>query len=119
MTTNNAVTFQEKTSRFWILSLVTEVRSDGVYVRLAPVERTFRRLETTEIESYRVVEYSPTTYQGWHWGLHRTSTGHLIYRLRGTRGVEITHRDGTRWFVGSSRPDELLAAVDQLVDPDE
>ena len=119
MTTNNAVTFQEKTSRFWILSLVTEVRSDGVYVRLAPIERAFRRLEFGAIDSVRVVEYSPTTYQGWHWGLHRTSTGHLVYRLRGNRGVEITRQDGTRWFVGLSRPDELCASVDQLVGPDE
>ena len=114
MTTNNPVTFQEKTRRFWILSLVIKVRSDGGYVRLAPIERTFRHLEFEAIDSVKVVEYSPTTYQGWHWGLHRTSTGHLVYRLRGSRGVEITHRDGARWFVGSSRPDELHGAVEQL-----
>lgn len=64
MTTTNAVAFREKTRRFWILSLVTEVRSDGVYVRLAPIERSFRHLGAAAIESASVVAYSPTIYQG-------------------------------------------------------
>lgn len=110
------VAFREETRRLWVLELVIEVRADGVFVRLGPIQRSFRRVPAGRIESVQATAYAATTYSGWHWGLRRTPGGHTVYRLYGGRGVEITRTDGTRVFVGSRRPDELAAAIERVVE---
>lgn len=110
------VLFREITRRFLFLTLVTEVRSDGVYVRLGPVERSFRTLSPAEIRSVEVASYAATDYGGWHWGRRRTADGDVVYRLRGGRGVELGLEDGSRWFVGSQREAQLKAAVEDASD---
>lgn len=64
-TDTSAPNYRETTKRFWILRLITEVHPDGVYVRLAPMHRSFRHIPTSGIETVTVTTYSPATYGGW------------------------------------------------------
>ena len=107
----DAPRFREVTERFWILRLVTEVRSDGLYVRLEPFQRAFRHLPPERIREIRATSYSAMDFGGWHWGVRRTPGGNTVYRLRGSRGVAVTQPDGTTWFVGSQRPTEFETAL--------
>lgn len=104
--------YREVTSRFWILRLVTEARVDGLYVRLEPLQRSFRRIPVDRIKEVHVETYSARAYGGWHWGLRRTPSGNTVYRLRGSRGVEVTLTDGTRWFIGSQHPSRLKSSLE-------
>lgn len=106
--------FREVTERFWMLRLVTEVRMDGLYVRLDPFQRTFRHLPPERIREARATSYSATEFGGWHWGLRHTPGGNTVYRLRGSRGVAVVQPDGTTWFVGSQRPAEFEAALAEV-----
>ena len=103
--------FREVSERFWMLRLVTEVRADGLYVRLHPFERTFRHLPPERIQEARATSYSAMDFTDWHWGLRHTPGGNTVYRLRGNQGVAVTQPDGTTWFVGSERPAELEASL--------
>lgn len=109
--------FRETTERFGVLRLVTEVRPDGLSVRLEPIQRSFRTLPANRIRAARVASYAASTYAGWHWGVRRTPGGNTVYRLRGDRGVELVLADDTRWFVGSGHPEELAAAVERIHTP--
>lgn len=111
---HDAKPFREVTERFWMLRLVTEVRSDGLYVRLEPFQRTFRHLPPERIREIRATSYSAMDFGGWHWGLRRTPGGNTVYRLQGSRGVAIVQPDGTIWFVGSRRPAELEAVLAEI-----
>ena len=113
-TARDATRFREMTERFWMLRLVTEVRSDGLYVRFEPFQRTFRHLPPEQIREARTTSYSATDFGGWHWGMRHTPGGNTVYRLRGGRGVAVTQPDGTTWFVGSRRPAELEAALAEI-----
>jgi hypothetical protein len=113
----DATLFKEVTERFLVLRLVTEVGADGLSVRLEPFQRTFRHLPRERIREVRAASYSATDYGGWHWGLRRTPGGNTVYRLRGSRGV-VVRSDGTEWFVGSQRPAELEAALEEVVSDD-
>ena len=113
-THQDPIRFREVTERFWMLRLVTEVRADGLYVRLDPFQRTFRHLPSERIREVRATSYSATDFGGWHWGLRYTPGGNTVYRLRGSQGVAVTHPDGTTWFVGSQRPTELEAALAEV-----
>lgn len=107
-------TFRETTDRFWILRLITEVREDGVYVRLGPLQRSFRRIPPDQIRDVSATSYAATTYGGWHWGMRRTLSGNTVYRLRGDGGVEVVRTNGERWFIGSQRPAELKSAIERI-----
>lgn len=104
--------YREVTRRFLILRLVTEVQDDGLYVRLGPLQRSFRRIPADQIEEVHVATYSARTYGGWHWGVRQTPGGNTVYRLRGSRGIEVTLTDGTRWYIGSSHPSRLKSSLE-------
>lgn len=106
--------YRETTERFWFLRLITEVREDGIHVRLEPLQRSFRQIRPDEIQEAVVTSYGATTYAGWHWGVHRTPSGNTVYRLRGDQGVEIRLKTGARWFIDSQRPEELESAITEI-----
>lgn len=110
--------YRETTERFRVLRLVTEVRDDGIYLRLGPVQRSFHRIPFRDVDEVRVTTYSATTYGGWHWGSHSSLGGNTAYRLRGDRGVELVLTDGTRIFVGSQQPTDLETAITRAAGPE-
>lgn len=106
--------FRETTERFWLLQLVSEVREDGIYVRLEPLQRSFQRIRPGAIRDVTVTTYAATTYAGWHWGVRKTPGGNTVYRLRGNRGVEIELENGRRWFIGSKHPKAFASAIKRI-----
>ncbi|MFD1512511.1 hypothetical protein [Halomarina rubra] len=93
----------------WSLSLTTEVRNDGLYIQLWPLQRSFQRVPWTAIESAEAVRYRPLREYG-GWGI-RWRPGTVAYSVSGSRGVFVS-RDGDRdILVGSERPDELETAI--------
>lgn len=116
ITSDDEPHYRETTERFWLFQFVTEVREDGVYIRVFPIHRSFRQIPRSEIESASATTYSPESYSGWHWGVRQSLGGNTVYRLRGDRGVELRLTDSTRIFVGSETPTELEAAIHRIVD---
>jgi len=88
--------------------LYTEVRDDGVYVKFAPLHRSFRRIRFGDIEDVQATGYSPLRYGGW--GIRWRPSG-IAYTVSGASGVRLARTTGDSVFVGSDRPDELLAAI--------
>jgi len=88
--------------------LYTEVRDDGVYVKFAPLHRTSRRISLSELADIQATGYSPLRYGGW--GIRWRPSG-IAYTVSGTSGVRLERTNGRSVFVGSDRPDELLAAI--------
>ena len=103
--------YRETTERFWVLQLVTEVREGGIYIRLKPLQRSFRRIRPGDVRHVSVTSYEATTYAGWHWGIHQSPSGNTVYRLRGDQGVEIELENGEHWFIGSQRPEALVSEI--------
>lgn len=115
MSGSDQVLYQETQTRFLILRLEVTVTENGVSFRLSPIPRTFT-LPARLIDDVRVAPYSSRTYGGWHWGYNKTSNGNTVYRLRGSRGVEIIRMDGTRTFVGTRNPEGLRDAISQITE---
>lgn len=94
-----------------VLKLVTEVRDDGLYVRIFPLP--FRRISWDEIESYYVRTYRPIREYG-GWGMRLGISG-KAYNARGNRGVQLILRSGHRVLLGSQMPESLEAAIANFV----
>lgn len=91
--------------------LETEVRADGIYVKMRPLHRSFRRIAWADVERCESTVYSPLREFG-GWGI-RWAPGKLAYNVSGNRGVRIERTDGRDVLIGSRRPEELLGAIEK------
>ncbi|WP_321170538.1 hypothetical protein [Halobaculum limi] len=95
------------------LRLQTEVRADGIYLKMWPLHRSFRHIPWSEIERYEATEYRPLRDFG-GWGL-RWAPGKIAYNVSGTEGVWIERTDGRAVLVGSQRAEEFARGIDEAV----
>jgi hypothetical protein len=101
---------RESRRAFLALGPVTEVRPDGLYVRLGPLQGRLRHVPSEGTAAVGVDSYSAADHGGWHWGVRTSLSGDRIAsRVRGDRGVTVRRTDGSEPFVGSGRPGELAA----------
>lgn len=93
-----------------VATLTTEVRDEGVYVKFTPFHRSFRRIPFSDLADVQATGYSLLRYGGW--GIRWSPSG-IAYTVSERSGVRFERESGKSVFVGSSRPDELIAAVQE------
>jgi hypothetical protein len=93
---------------FWI-KMITEVRSDGLYVRFFPFRFS---VSWSELRKYEVRTYNPILDYG-GWGV-RYGFGGMAYNVSGNSGVQLELTNGKRVLIGSQQPDELVKAIDTV-----
>ena len=92
--------------------LTTEVREDGLYLRFFPFHLSFRPIAFEHIKRCRVRTYKPIREYG-GWGIRYKPGGGRAFNVYGNRGVQLTMINGKKILIGSQRPEELLAAIQQ------
>lgn len=93
------------------IRLTTEVRNDGIYIKMWPLHQTFRRISWSEIERYEVKTYNPIREFG-GWGI-RWAPGEMAYNVSGNRGVWIQCKNGRTILIGSQRAEDFIRAIDE------
>ncbi len=100
---------------FFILKLETEVRSDGLYVRFYPMHIHFKKFTGQDLAEFYSRTYRPILEYG-GWGIRCSFTGKgKAYNVSGNKGVQLVLTNGKKLLIGSQRPDELAAAIDQML----
>lgn len=92
---------------FLVLKLVTEISTDSVTIRFAPLRTT--TIPFDQIVGVEVREFRPIRDFG-GWGI-RAAKGVRAYLVSGDRGVQISTLDGRQLLIGSQQPEELEAAL--------
>lgn len=98
---------------FYSLYLQTEVRADGIYFKMWPLHRSFRRISWSEIERYESRRYRPLREFG-GWGI-RWAPGKLAYNVSGNRGIWIEQTNGRAILIGSQDSENFVEAIDEVV----
>lgn len=98
---------------FLFCRLVTEVRTDALYVRFVPFHLRPVRIEYTTITSCLAVNYSPLRDYG-GWGVRYSRSG-KAYNVSGNLGVRLEFTTGAPLLIGSAHPVELAAAIQQAM----
>jgi hypothetical protein len=93
------------------MKLVTEVRSDGVYVRFFPFHLAFKKFKYSDIASYKAVHYSALRDYG-GWGIRYGLNG-KAYNISGNDGIMLEFQNGKHLLIGSQRTHEFLLALEQ------
>jgi Family of unknown function (DUF6141) len=94
------------------LRLVTEVRSDGLYLRFIPFHLSFLGFPANGIRSFEARTYSPIREFG-GWGIRYGWNG-KAYNVSGNQGVQLELHDGKRILVGTQQPMEFVSAMKKL-----
>lgn len=94
---------------FWSLTLITQVRADGVYVRMTPIHRKFQVILFTDLQTYAVHNYHPLREFG-GWGIRYDRTG-KAYTVSGHRGILFTLNSGAQLLIGSQQPEAFFHAL--------
>jgi len=94
------------------LRLETEVRTDGVYLKMWPLHLSARRISWSEIDQYELRTYRPLREFG-GWGI-RWAPGKLAYNVGGNQGVWIQRTNERSILIGSQRVEEFVTAIDEV-----
>jgi hypothetical protein len=93
------------------LTFVIEVRTDGLYIRLFPLNIRYKRIPYRNIAYYYPVNYSAIARFGGI-GIRVNSHGEKIYNLGGNKGIEIGLTTGEKLVVGTNQDEALKKAID-------
>jgi hypothetical protein len=96
------------------IKLETEVRTDGLYVRLYPLHIRYRKFTPQDLAEHYSRTYKPIREYG-GWGIRCSFTGKgKAYNVSGNKGVQLVLTNDKKLLIGSQKPDELAAAIDQM-----
>jgi hypothetical protein len=93
--------------------LITEVRSDGLYIKFFPFHQTFRHFAFSDITSATARQYSALGEYG-GWGIrYGFGDAGRTYNAKGTHGVQLIFKDGRKLLVGSQQAATLAEVIKQ------
>ncbi len=93
----------------YALNLKTEVRPDGLYLRIFPLHRRYQVIQWQEIERFYPRTYRPIREYG-GWGIRYGLSG-KAYNIKGIQGLQLELNGGNRLLVGSADPESLVQAI--------
>lgn len=93
---------------FFAGRLITEIRSDALYVQFYPLTRR-HRIAWREIAHAEIRTYAPLAEFGGY-GIRWSGSG-KAYNVRGDQGLQIVRNDGERLLIGTQRAAELRRAL--------
>lgn len=94
---------------FFQTALTVEVRTDGVYHQLFPLEWSKGRIAPQQIKSHRAIRFNPLKdFGGWGIRLGNMGKGYIV---SGDRGVRIVQTNGDAIVLGSQRARALEQAI--------
>ncbi len=93
------------------IQLDTEVRMDGIYLRFAPIHRSFRRLSFDQIEQVERTEFGLLTYGGI--GI-RWIPGTVAYMTTLGSGIKIDRENAKSVVIGSQQTSALLETINDM-----
>jgi hypothetical protein len=93
----------------YAMNLKTEVRPDGLYLRIFPLHRRFQVFNWDVIDRFYTTTYRPVLDYG-GWGI-RYGPGGKAYTFAGNRGIQLELNWGQGLLIGSRDPEALARAI--------
>ena len=94
------------------MRLETEIKTDGIYVRLFPIQWTYRFYSWDNLDHLYVRQYSPIGEFG-GWGF-RGFRNNRALNVSGDKGIQLVMRNGVRLLIGTNKPSEVADTLMQL-----
>ncbi|HEY0055542.1 MAG TPA: hypothetical protein VGB63_09315 [Pedobacter sp.] len=94
--------------------LETWITKDGIYVRFFPFHLSFKHFTWDTISKSFVREYNPIgEYGGWGLRLGLFGVGNA-YNVSGNKGLQIEFFNRKKLLIGTKKPQEITAVLDEV-----
>lgn len=94
-------------------NLITEVREDGLYIKLFPFHLSFHKISLEDLKSVKARTYNPIKEFG-GWGI-RYGAYCNAYNVSGNKGVELEFSAQKNLLIGSQKAPELAKALQGFI----
>lgn len=91
------------------LKLITEIKSNGIYVKMVPFHLKWQVFPFENIKSAELIKYNPLKDYG-GWGI-RYGKGRKAYNARGNMGIMLYFKDGKKLLIGTQKGEEFLNTI--------
>ncbi|HKZ65505.1 MAG TPA: hypothetical protein VJ111_04085 [Chitinophagaceae bacterium] len=92
------------------IRLITQIRTDGIYVRFIPFEFSFSVYSWDNIQEIYIRKFDPLTTGI---GIRMTPVGRA-YVFSGDTGIQIVCKNGSKLLIGTQCPDEIADILHKL-----
>ena len=99
--------------------MVTQIRSDGIYVRFPPFQPSFDKYSWDTIKELYIREYDVMSEYG-RWGVRFGNRGVKFgasgkgYIFLGNKGIQIVLHDNSRILISTQKPVEIENLLREL-----
>jgi hypothetical protein len=94
------------------IKMVTQIRTDGIYVRFSPFRPRFEKYLWSNIDEVYLRKYDAMSeYFGW--GIKIGPSG-MSYTHSGNIGIQILLFDKSKILIGTQQPEEIREILDSL-----
>jgi hypothetical protein len=97
-------------SIFSDIRLITQIRTDGIYVRFIPFEFSFSIYSWASIQEIYIRKFDPLTSG---MGIRWTPMGRA-YIFSGDTGIQIVLKNGSKLLISTQCPDEMADLLHKL-----
>ena len=97
---------------FLNVKMVTQIKTDGIYVRYAPFQLSFSYYSWDSISEIYIREYNALLEYG-GWGI-RISLRGKAFIASGNTGVQIIFRDNSQVLIGTNQSDTIAKVLKEL-----
>ena len=92
--------------------LITQIRTDGIYVRFPPWQKKFSQFDWSNIAEAFVKDYKPMReFMGW--GI-RYAPGRMGYIVAGKNCIELVFKNGNSVLITTQRPGEVNEVLERI-----
>ena len=92
--------------------LVTQIRTDGIYIRFFPFQPSFNRYDWEDILDVYIRKFDAYSEYG-GWGIRNGPLG-KGYLISGQTGIQIVFRDKNRLLISTEKATEVSAILHSL-----
>lgn len=94
--------------------LDTQIKENGIYVKVFPFHLSFKVYPWDKISKLFVRQYNPIIeYGGWGLRLGLFGKG-KAYNVSGNKGLQIVFTDNRRLLIGTKKPEELTETLTKM-----
>lgn len=104
---------------FFRLTLITEVKDDGVYYKFNFFREKFNIIRKENILSHKIRTYSPIKEYG-GWGMKKSfkkGVG-VAYNVSGNVGIQFELKNGEKILIGTAFPERFNKAINDIIKKD-
>ena len=92
--------------------LITQIRTDGIYLRFPPLQNRITKFTWESIGSIHIRTYNPTREFG-GWGICFGPNG-TAYNIAGNIGIQIVFTNGNKMLIGTNDPENLSIVLNRI-----